>query len=65
MFVKPWFSDLLLCAYGVWHVHVLLSMSIATSYASVRTSGPSLLPRSPGCITGLRLRQRQTDQGSA
>lgn len=44
MFVKPQLSDLLLCAYSMWHVCVLLSMSVASGYASVRTSGPSLLP---------------------
>lgn len=44
MLAKPWLSHLLPCVYGVWHVRVLLSVSVASSYASIRTSGPPLLP---------------------
>lgn len=47
IFVKPWLSNLLLCACSMWHVHVLLRVSVTGSQASECTSGPLLLPIIP------------------
>lgn len=45
IFVKPWLSNLLLCAHNMWHV--LLRESVTGSQASECTSGPLLLPIIP------------------